>query len=327
MKYIQIVLLFVIISLIFSCKKDSGLDHLVNAKITTDYSLHVLTRSADVYGSVNISGVDSIYLGICWSTDSKPEVTDSVKFATWFSPNFHLKLKNLSPETKYYCRSFVGYNNQVHYGNVLEFQTCTDKVKDFDGNEYNVVDIGDQAWMAENLKTTHTSHGAPIGAMWYGSRNNIMPNREADMNSDGVLSSSDSLIYVNKYGLLYTWTTANNDVCPDGFHLPTQVEWTEICDSSGFRYNEIANELKSKNGWNNNKNGIDIYGFNVLPAGLWHDQNSTHYVTMGNEAHFWTSTEVNVNGADITIYDQFTRSIVGKDLVGFSVRCVKDGDP
>jgi uncharacterized protein (TIGR02145 family) len=313
-----------IFSLIYSCKKDSGIDHVVNATISTDYTAHVLTRSADVYGAVSISGIDSISLGVCWSTHSKPDITDSIKFMTSFSPNFYLKLTNLTANTTYYCRSFVGYDKIIHYGNVLEFQTCADKVKDYDGNEYPVVDIGDQAWMAENLKTTHSSRGILVAAKWYGSQNNIMPNREADMNNDGVLNSSDSLIYVNKYGLLYTWTTANNEVCPDGWHLPSQEEWIETRGHSGLNDETIANALKSKTGWNNNKNGIDTYGFNVLPAGLWHDQNATHYVTMGNQAGFWTSTGVNVNGGNITIADVFMTGLVGKDLAGYSVRCVKD---
>jgi len=323
MKSIQLTLVIATISALISCKKDNSGP---KATISTDATAHVLTRSADVYGSITVSGVDSIYLGVCWSTHIKPEITDSVKFTLNFSPFFHLKMTHLSVNTKYYCRTFVGYNNRLLYGNVLEFHTCTDKVTDFDGNIYDVVDIADQAWMAENLRTTHTRQGSPLKGMWYGTQNNIMPNREADMDHNGILNSNDSLIYVNKFGLLYTWTTANNDVCPDGWHLPTRDEWTEIRDSTGYGYETIANELKSTTGWNNNKNGSDSFGFNVLPAGLWHDQNSTHCFTMGNEAYFWTSTAENVNGVNITIDDHLTTALGGKEMAGFSVRCVKDGD-
>jgi uncharacterized protein (TIGR02145 family) len=346
--YIAIFLLM-LTCLFFSCRKNKI------SSITTYSVDNVLMYSANFQGSIVLDGnnpIDSV--GFCWSTNSTPSIKDSLIIFSFSKETFSCPIKNLKENTTYYVRTVAFNEKNVAYGNILEFKTWDGRLKDFDGNEYKGVQIGNQGWMAENLKSTHYSDGTVISrgcpanrAYYYGQGHDIMPNKEADLNNDGVIDGSDSLIYVNKYGLLYTWYAANNisstscdndiemkvaqmsnDVCPAGWHVPSITEWetliSYILRNNGYNYEELPLQLKSITGWND-VNGIDQYGLNVLPGGYWREPTSSHFVSLGNSSFFWTSSELNsANGNNVRIEERFSTGSVGKQLYGFSVRCIKD---
>jgi uncharacterized protein (TIGR02145 family) len=352
------VLIILILAITFiACEKEKQ-DEIFHyyPTVNTDSVKNVLMYSAKLFGTIKESGGDSIInVGFCWSKNSNPSINDSVILMSYIKNNFDAKIENLTGNTNYYFRTIAFNNYDTAFGNILEFKTWDGTLKDYDGNEYEGVQIGNQGWMAENLKSTHYSDGTPIATWcppnmlyWYGQDHKIMPNKEADMNNDGLLNSSDSLIYVNNYGLLYTWYAANNiystscngwidrkvaemcnDVCPTGWHLPSQDEWEELEDylleNNGYNYDSVSIQIKSKTMWNSNKNGNNKYGLNILPAGYWHDPSLTHYKTLGYGAYLWTSTEGNSsNGINIYVIDRLTDGLVSKSWYGFSVRCVKD---
>ncbi|MEE4198706.1 MAG: FISUMP domain-containing protein [Bacteroidales bacterium] len=219
-------------------------------------------------------------------------------------------------------------------------------VMDYDGNEYKTVQIGDQLWMAENLKTTHYAVGTEItlvenNAYW------------------GWLTASDKAycFYDNNiankdiYGALYTWAAAMNGatssdfnpsgiqgICPTGWHLPSDDEWKELelylgmnqaeLDEDGF-YNRgtgIGSKLKTKSGWNNDGNGNNMSAFSALPAGARWDY-STTFFNLGVQASFWSSTEDYYYDAYIrqlsSSYTHIERHTRDKEN-GYSVRCIKD---
>ena len=108
-------------------------------------------------------------------------------------------------------------------------------VRDYDGNIYTTIKIGDQIWMAENLKTTRYSDG------------NSLVNGTGAGNITGNYTTKYWFVYednsANKdtYGLLYTWAAAMNGsassdkspsgiqgVCPIGWHLPSDTEWKSL---------------------------------------------------------------------------------------------------
>lgn len=139
-----------------------------------------------------------------------------------------------------------------------------------DGKVYRIVQIYEQIWMAENLN--------------YETKNSFCYN--------------DSLSNCQKYGRLYTWTAALN-ACPDGWHLPSEKEWMTLRENVGRmnsdnHYHYVGKLLKSKNGWNNERNGSDTYGFSVIPAGRM-DRLTTSkervFSRKGSLAYFWTSSE------------------------------------
>jgi uncharacterized protein (TIGR02145 family) len=137
-----------------------------------------------------------------------------------------------------------------------EKETFTDSR---DGQTYKYVKIDNQVWMAENLN--------------YETANSYCYN--------------DSTENCKKYGRLYTWETALN-ACPEGWHLPTKGEFEILRFNVGG--SDVAGKmLKSTTGWYDDGNGVDKYGFNVLPAGYRSYDGS--FSGAGENAEFWSATE------------------------------------
>ncbi|MBO5422168.1 MAG: fibrobacter succinogenes major paralogous domain-containing protein [Fibrobacteraceae bacterium] len=173
-----------------------------------------------------------------------------------------------------------------------EKETFTDSR---DGQTYKYVKIGDQVWMAENLN--------------YETANSYCYN--------------DSTANCKKYGRLYTWETALN-VCPSGWHLPTDEEFETLRSNVGG--SDVAGKmLKSTTGWYDYGNGVDKYGFNVLPAGF-RDFNGIFYLA-GKSADFWSATEDGESSAYRlrSDYDVETARLdYLNKAYATSVRCLRD---
>ncbi|MCD4695477.1 MAG: fibrobacter succinogenes major paralogous domain-containing protein [Bacteroidales bacterium] len=178
-----------------------------------------------------------------------------------------------------------------------------------DNQTYKWVKIGVQKWMAENLNYD-------IGHSW--------------------CYDNDS-VYCNKYGRLYKWKTAKN-VCPIGWHLPTDDEWKQLevylgmileAGKTESRGTNEGEKLKAVNGWNswrnNNGNGTDDYGFTALPGGSRSINGS--FSGLGRKGSWWSATEFSGSLAWFRgLYfsnHKVNRYHIKKSL-GFSVRCVKD---
>jgi len=185
-------------------------------------------------------------------------------------------------------------------------QIAGGKVIDYDGNSYNTVKIGNQIWMAENLKVTTYPDGTPIldiypifsysgGYRWY----------EKDFDNDEDIDSQDSLYYVGNYGFLYSWVaimhgySSSNEnpsgvqgVCPDGWHLPSDEEWIELerylgMDStqaySTYYYRGTDEGTKLKLGGNT--------GFAALMGGFHYGVSADYYFgDFGTHGWYWTCT-------------------------------------
>jgi uncharacterized protein (TIGR02145 family) len=180
---------------------------------------------------------------------------------------------------------------------VAQTGTFTDKR---DKQTYKWVKIGKQKWMAENLNYKTSSDS------WYYDNN--------DRNC-------------KKYGRLYTWAVAKK-VCPDGWHLPSDKEWSELVyfiKSDGHQ-DEEGIVLKSTRGWKNNNNGTDIYGFKALPGGArYFDDDS--FDARGIGGYWWSCTEKSGSRAFFSSldydYSELDR-VYGSKEAAYSVRCVKD---
>jgi uncharacterized protein (TIGR02145 family) len=166
---------------------------------------------------------------------------------------------------------------------------------------YQTVVIGTQTWMARNL-----NYNA------YGSK--CYDNNEANCTI---------------YGRLYTWEAANN-VCPSGWHLPSNTEWNVLMKFVNTSCSDNSNcagagkSLKAKSGWNDNGNGDDTYGFSALPGGLGFSVGS--FYDVGNYGFWWSASEYDsdyayrryMNSGDELFYNYFDKYFM------FSVRCLKD---
>ena len=218
-------------------------------------------------------------------------------------------------------------------------------VTDIDGNVYNTVQIGGQCWMRENLRTTHYADGTAISAG--GSNYSYTEQYYYDYSSYSLP--------LEKRGYLYNWPAAMHGaasssanpsgvqgICPAGWHLPSDAEWTQLTDyvgsvseyQCGGNSSYIAKALASETGWNsyggdcvvgNDPTLNNASGFSVVPAGSW----IGGFGLAGYDAFFWSSTEDESRSGNA--YYRFLdyghpfvgRSDYGKDL-GFSVRCLRD---
>lgn len=187
-------------------------------------------------------------------------------------------------------------------------------VTDFDNNEYETVTIGEQVWLKENLKSLHYADGSEITEVW---------------------AYNDEEENAETYGRLYTWDAAMNyssaesaqGACPDGWHIPTDAEWTELGTFLGG--DAIAGgKLKELGGlhWQvPNTGATNESGFTALPAGEYDD---AHYQFLTEYAVIWSSTETSAtkckyrylafDEAELFTYNYF------KDF-RYSVRCIKNG--
>jgi uncharacterized protein (TIGR02145 family) len=128
------------------------------------------------------------------------------------------------------------------------------------------------------------------------------------------------------YGVLYNWTAAMN-ACPDGWHLPSDAEWTELTDYLGGE--SVAGGKLKETGtthWASpNTGATNETGFTALPGGL-RDDNGSFYV-IGYYGDWWSATEDNATDAwNRYMYcdlSNVNRHYDNKE-VGFSVRCLRD---
>ncbi len=208
-------------------------------------------------------------------------------------------------------------------GNNFEISFYQGTVDDIESNSYNTIQIGEQIWMAENLKTTRYRNNNPIyypGDIPINWENNTTGAYAKYLNTD--------LMY-NTYGALYNWHAVDNagGLCPSGWHVPTDAEWTTLTTYltiNGHSGTE-GTALKSETGWNLG-NGTDNYGFKALPGG--YRDNLGAYDELLDFGYFWSATEdvvLPANAKNRLLDDQATVQELNQSKPnGYSVRCVKD---
>jgi uncharacterized protein (TIGR02145 family) len=238
-----------------------------------------------------------------------------------------------SPQTKLKLTAYLAGNENPCPG--------APTVEDIDGNVYQTLQISDQCWMASNLNTTRSPSGVGIARICY---SNAPSNCEL-------------------YGGLYSWTTMMNGsassngnpsgvqgICPTGWHVPSDAEWTELTDYLINTYvditaSNVSNKLKSCRQvdsplggdcsttthprWDSHSSqyGTNDFGFSALPGGGYQGGS---FVSLGLGSNWWSST---ANAAN-SYYDAWFRqmwythggvsSVSLPKLYGYAVRCVRD---
>jgi uncharacterized protein (TIGR02145 family) len=207
-------------------------------------------------------------------------------------------------------------------------------VKDIDNNRYDIVTIGTQTWMAENLKTTRYNDGAVIPL---GTDNGAWGT--ASSNGDDAYcwydNDTSSLI---TYGALYNWysidmsSNGNKNVCPIGWHIPTEGEWDILrdhLDPAASGNNNIAGSKMKEAGlahwYSPNTGATNDSGFAGLPGG--YRSNIGSFIDVGINGTWWSSTVSSSSGAWFRFLsnsdDVVTRLGFNKGS-GLSVRCLRD---
>ena len=320
--------------------------------------------------------------GFCWDTLASPTLNNASLQCGAGVGNFIGAISGLMGETTYYVRAYATNGEGTSYGAVFSFTTpqytggngggnggsggsggehtyvewdgeglnpndsypCegTPTLTDIDGNVYNTVQIGNQCWMKENLRTTHYADNTEI--------------------TTGIYAPNDYASSVTVYGYLYTWIVSMHGdspsssnpssvqgICPDGWHMPSDAEWTQLIayvgsHSAYFCGNDttsIAKSLAHEMGWrpynvqypdvcavafspwggNNNSTG-----FGALPAGYRY-QNQCE--PLGLFASFWGTTESPFENYMNYYHINWNSLVMACDRFNMSsdacsVRCLKD---
>jgi uncharacterized protein (TIGR02145 family) len=228
--------------------------------------------------------------------------------------------------------------------------TCgTSTVSDIDGNSYNTVLIGTQCWTASNLKVTKYNDGTTIPDSTNSTWGTAMIGARTGYDVS-VVPLSD---YVGAFGYLYNWYAVNDSrkLCPDGWHVPTDGEWTSLIQFTvptetvsatfiGIQSPNAGGKLKSKStndragngfGWDPGNPqpspGTDDFGFSALPSGYRFDAVTFDEVRIN--AFFWSATEFDDDYAwNRDLYNDnsnvFRINYYTNKYIGASVRCLRD---
>ena len=214
-----------------------------------------------------------------------------------------------------------------------EAWACGDPIN-YQGYDYATVQIGEQCWFAENLRSELYLNGDSIPA-------NLSDSEWSTTTSGAVavyaesggcesfspnIDACDPTQSLNEYGRLYNWY-AGVDVrglCPSGWHVPTDEEWTVMLDHLGGS-STAADQMKTDYGWNWGNNGTNSSGFSGLPGGTKSSTNGNFYGA-GNRGHWWSSSPNGEWAYQRMMehnFDHIARAFTPRHF-GNSVRCIQD---
>jgi uncharacterized protein (TIGR02145 family) len=262
-----------------------------------------------------------------FNTITDPDNLLYFKVENNFLDTVTFEITGLNASTLYYCTFYYVNSGEYNYdGPVISFRTKElvnieyDSVNDIEGRMYKTIKIGEQTWMAENLRTITYNDGTPIenlisNEQWYNDR------------TGGYCWYDNDTNYKNTKGALYNgYTIESNKLCPDGWHIPKSKEWRQLIDylnNNGF-LNYQAEALKSESGWFDDSNGENHYGFDAIPSGYRNEIGGNYAIS--SFVAYWSS--------DKNFQNQFyswklnlsneLQPWIGNRNVGKSVRCIKD---
>ena len=187
------------------------------------------------------------------------------------------------------------------------------------GLGYSTVQIGNQCWFAENLGTTTYLNGDAIPQ-------NLSYGDWSSTTSGAMAFYQNDLTYQVAYGGLYNWYAVDDarGLCPSGWHVPTDEEWTMLTDHLGGE-SVAGGQMKTNYGWNGGGNGTNSSGFSGLPGGI-RDFSAFFYLA-GNEGYWWSSSPSWSSAwfRYLGSSESVSRSSFNH-RVGCSVRCVRDAE-
>lgn len=324
---------------ILSCGCEKKSVATVETITVTDITVSTAVSS----GIVNSDGGATVSArGSCWSTNQNPTIYDFTTTDGTGSGNFTSTLTMLTPNMTYYVRAYATNSAGTAYGNEISFKTYG--VSDVDGNMYYTIQIGEQTWLAENLKTTKYNDGTNIP-------NVTDATAWIKLTTPGYCWYQNNEATKNTYGAFYNWYAVNTgNLCPSGWHVPTEEEWTIMENyliANGYNYdgttsgNKIAKSLASNTGWWSSTitgavGNIDYpemrnkTGFTAIASGGRYTIDGDFWAA-SMIGYWWSATEKPFpyieTPVNLTIRSDLSYLSWGtnKKGNGFSIRCVSGG--
>ena len=214
------------------------------------------------------------------------------------------------------------------------FGACGDPVG-YQGYDYATVLIGEQCWFAENLRNENYENGdvIPTGlsdSEWSTTNSGAVAlygEDEGCQDNSPDIDACDPAQSLEEYGRLYNWFAVDDarGLCPGGWHVPTDGEWTVMTDELGGE-SIAGGQMKTTYGWYNGGNGTNSSGFSGLPGG--YRKYDGYFFYAGIDGYWWSSSpsgssawsrDLNVGNEDVYRSGSNRRG-------GFSVRCVRDAE-
>ena len=248
-----------------------------------------------------------------WSVPSGASIT-SGQGTTSVEVNFG----TISGNVSVYANNDCGNSTPANL-NVLVF-SCGDVLTDTrDGSTYNTTSINGQCWFAENLNI-----GTMVNGNNYQHNNDIIEkycfdNNTANCDVYGGLYQWDEIMQ-------YTTTEGIQGICPDGWHIPTDTEWTTLTDFTGGL--SVAGGKLKETGTTHwltpNTGATNDYGFTNLPAGYHNNDGNFHFQT--SLSYTWSSTQTGTSAFGRRMHYQSAEVnhwSFDKNW-GFSIRCLRN---
>ena len=267
--------------------------------------------------SASLSKPEIVYTGTEKPVSSGPQKTKSSTLGTTtmaYTAGDQLLYKAVSGNYRTIVTDVPTGNKTTNFN----FAACTDA----DGNNYTVVTIGTQTWMAENLKTTQYNDVTAIPlvtdeADW------------ANLTTSGYCwYNNDAATYKATYGALYNWYAVNTGkLAPAGWHVPTYAEWDTLSAYLGGD-NVSGGKLKETGTahWNSpNAGATNSSGFSALPGG--YCLNYGDFYDVGMNGNWWSATEDDASNAydrALGSFVNYLNSIYNYKSYGFSVRLLRN---
>ncbi len=309
-----------------------------NVPVLTTAAVSAITQTTAMCGGTITSdgGAMVTARGVCWSTNPTPTVTDSRTTDGVGIDSFTSSITGLTVGTLYYVRAYASNGEGTGYGSIISLST-TDSVgtmTDIDANTYRTVKIGNQWWMAENLKVTHYRNGEAIP--------NVTDSTDWEALTTGAhCEYNNDVNNVATYGRLYNWYAVSDsrNIAPAGWHVPTDAEWKQLemalgmsqsqADVAGIRITAEGGKLKAVGTahWDSpNTGATNESGFSAMPGG---ERAGRAYYNVGEYGNFWSSTvEAFFDGSALYRYMYYRGSYIARNYEkkahGCSVRCVRD---
>ena len=310
MRRVTLFIIFIIICFFSSCSDDKQIVNTSNNQPTAAITNPANGSSFSEGELITFSGTGTdpedgtlTESSLVWTSDKDGQIGTGITFNT----------SSLSVNTHTITLTVTDSDGISDTVNIIIYVTSKDQtgtMTNIDGNVYETVKLGNQWWMAANLKVTHYSNGDDIQHVtnntdWTGLMTGAYCNY--DNNSDNA----------DTYGSLYNWYAVNDsrNIAPEGWHVPTDEDWTEL-----IMYLDMRKSLANST-YTNSENG-----FFVLPSGYRTSSNGS-FAGLGSSAYFWSSTENNNSESwsrrFYLLFSKVYRESYDKRS-GFSVRLVGD---
>lgn len=320
MKSNSLLSLILIMSLVTACEPDEKIVPVVETytpEFVASTSATIGVRCIQKNGSLLECG---IYIGTTTGPDQ-----NGFKIRMGTDTGLYLgQITGLTPSVTYYLKAYAINTDGEGLGYETSFNTPA-TVLDADNNEYPVLKAHGKYWMAKNLRTTKFANGDNIPTT-------STPGLDITSEIDPIYrwsynGSYDSTVV---YGNLYSWFTATDsrNVCPTGWHLPTDAEWTALENLLGT-YTIAGSKLKESGNdhWiaPYNSDATNESCFTALPGGYRPSNGS--FALINNEGRFWTATEsetANAWSRTLTAGSGLVSRTGADKKAGLSVRCIKD---